>query len=104
MTSSPFSSSPQFSFTQAGASSPSPDLFDEFTYSDDMAEDFSRIDSDAVAMMNDSDTGGSKECAHYNPLRHGRMWVMFHGTVTGIHDCQCVFFSYVIHLDPHLVT
>lgn len=82
-----------FSFTQAAASSPgSPDLFEEFSYTEDMDDDFRRIDSDTDAILHD----GPDQMNNPIPLqvvpplpappRAKKTWVVFRGTTPGIHD------------------
>ena len=95
---SPFtlSSSPPFSFTQAAASSPEPDLFEDFTYSDDMAEDFDRIDTQAAAIIgsgaNNTGTPGDGEAVQ-TPSRGVKTWVVFNGRIPGIYDSMYLFHS-----------
>ncbi|KAF9787403.1 hypothetical protein BJ322DRAFT_1107468 [Thelephora terrestris] len=82
ITSSPFSSSPPFSFTQPALSSPEPDLFEDFTYSDDMDDDFRRIDTTSAAILN---TRIAKEDAQAFP-EDRKTWVVFHGREPGVYD------------------
>ena len=81
-----FSSSPSFSFTQAAASSPEPDLFEDFTYSDNMAEDFHRIDMQAAAIIrSEGDDIGTPDGGEI-PSRDKKTWVVFDGRVPGIYE------------------
>ena len=102
-----FSSSPPFSFTQAAASSPSPDLFEDFTYSDDMAEDFRRIDTQAAAIIgsgvNDVGTPDDGETPQ-TPSRDEKTWVVFNGRAPGIYDYMYFFLFGTNHSRAHLVT
>jgi hypothetical protein len=77
------SSSPPFSFAQA-ASSKSPDFFDDFTYSEDMDDDFGRIDADAAAILGNG-LLNDNHCANPNH-DHGKRWVVFRGKNPGIYN------------------
>jgi len=93
ITSSPFSSSPTFSHTQE--SSPSPDLFDDFTYNEDMEDDFHRMDSAASAILGDGDAQADDLVPPQNNGVHipnptlsqdQKTWVVFHGKTPGIYE------------------
>jgi len=94
VTSSPFSSSPTFSYSHA-RSSPSPDLFDDFTYSEDMDDDLHRMDSTASAILEAADgqvddtvplqnDGG--HVPNPTPPQEQKMWVVFRGRAPGIYE------------------
>ena len=89
VTTSPFSSSPTFS------SSPSPDLFEEFTYNEDMDADFCRIDLDATSILESKNIQTNGTNPLQNRVVHGlpstlpwdqKTWVVFCGKVPGIYD------------------
>ena len=97
-TSSPFDSSQAFSVTQA-RSSPSPDFFDDFIYSQDMDDDFRRIDSDAAIIIEaENARAGRRSPVQHNGLhvsrltlpRDRRTWVVFRGKIPGIYDYRYV--------------
>ena len=90
-----FSSSPPFSFTQAATSSPEPDLFEDFTYSDDMAKDFHRIDAEATAIIGSGVNGIGTPDNSEVPQTHSsdkKTWVVFNGRIPGIYDNMYFFF------------
>lgn len=88
-------SSPQFSFTRAAASQ-SPDIFEEFPYSEDMEEDFGRIDADSAAILEadlarqGAAQGPSQALPPQNnptpasPRVH-KTWVVFRGKAPGLY-------------------
>ena len=81
------------SCTERG-SSDSPDLFDEFKYSEDMDEDFRRIDFEAEAVNGQYGNsfpllnGGLSvsDSPFQEPARDQKSWVVFHGKIPGIYD------------------
>ena len=92
VTASPFNSSPAFSFTQTSSRcTPSLDLFDDFTYSEDMDEDFRRIDSasDAIIAAESSQVNASppQNSGVFPDLsRNRKTWVVFRGKTPGVYD------------------
>lgn len=90
-----FTSSPPFSFTRAAASSPESDLFDDFTYSNDMAEDFHRIDTQAAAIIGPGANTGAldNDEAPRTPSHDEKTWVVFNGRIPGIYDYMYSFRS-----------
>jgi hypothetical protein len=92
--SSPASSSPPFSFTKtAASSSPEADLFEEFSYSDDMDGDFRRIDTNTTAILG-AGSAQENDLAVVNNNRADadptpppqKTWVVFHGKAPGVYD------------------
>jgi hypothetical protein len=85
--------SPRFLWTQA-CSSPDQDYLEDFAYSDDMADDFRRIDTAAAAIYGDESTqedpadGVLPDEFDTPPPRNstGAAWVVFHGRNPGIYD------------------
>lgn len=87
VTSSPFSSSPILSSTQ-GDSLPSPDLFEDFEYSQEMDPDLRRIDAEAehdYAFLLPS----HRISANSPPstlVGDQKTWVVFRGNLAGVYD------------------
>ncbi|KAF9789421.1 hypothetical protein BJ322DRAFT_1105268 [Thelephora terrestris] len=88
--SSPTSSSPRFSFTQSNASTPEPDLFEEFNYSDAMDGDLHRIDTTAIAILGNTQQNNpavaEDDGAHLDPAPPQKTWVVFHGRGPGVYE------------------
>ena len=89
--SSPFTSSPALSFTQRG-SSLSPDLFEDFTYSQEMDADLRRIDLEAAAEYEQASRrgllpDGRVRLVPPTPDRDRKTWVVFRGSNPGIYEC-----------------
>lgn len=89
--SSPFNSSPVFSFTQM-ASSPSPDLFDDWAYTHDMDDDLRRIDSLAAEFYSSQarPANASQGCGVHDSLLASpptqKTWVVFRGKTPGVYE------------------
>jgi hypothetical protein len=80
VTTPPFQSSPGFSSTQGG-SPRSPDLFDDFEYTPDMAPDFQRIDAEGLQL-----TDNPSSPPPSNPPHDQKTWVVFRGKTPGLYD------------------
>ena len=94
VTASPFSSSPPFLFTQTSLSAPLPDLFDDFAYSEDMEEDFHRIDSAAAAIIEveNAEMNVSPPWVLQPRLpQNQKTWVVFCGKIPGVYDYRWAF-------------
>ena len=79
VTTPPFQSSPGFSFTQSG-SPRSPDLFDDFEYTPDMAPDFQRIDMESLRLSNDPSSPPP------TLPQDQKTWVVFRGKTPGLYN------------------
>ena len=89
--SSPFTSSPALSFTQRG-SSLSLDLFEDFTYSQEMDADLRRINLEATAEYEQASRRGllpdGRVCLiPPTPDRDWKTWVVFRSSNPGIYEC-----------------
>lgn len=96
VTASPFGSSPGLSFIEDDPSSP--DLFEPFEYTPDMAPDFHRIDSEVGALQSeDGNTQPSSspqvlvpDTPPRTPPQDQDTWVVFLGKVPGVYNTPCV--------------
>jgi len=97
VTASPFTSSPTFSFTQTSRCTSSPDLFEDFTYTADMEEDFNRIDSIPAANIRpETPQANANPPQQFSAVfpslpRNRKTWVVFRGKVPGIYDYGWAF-------------
>lgn len=93
ITSSPFSSSPILPSTQP-KSSPSPDFFEDFTYSQDMDDDLRRIDQEVAETYQQINHPNRAQNSGVNLAlalpRDRKTWVVFRGKVPGIYEYRYV--------------
>ena len=93
ITASPFSNSPALSSTER-ASSASPDLFEDFVYSEDMDTDFRRIDMETDTQSSQdgrespslSDGVSDPDSTPPTTVQGSKTWVVFRGGVAGIYE------------------
>ena len=95
-----------FSFTQASRCTPSPDLFEDFTYTADMEADFNQIDSIPTTNITRAETPQvnadppQQFSAVFPGLpRNRKIWVIFRGKVLGIYNYGWAF--HWIQSDQH---
>ena len=68
---------------------PSPDYFDDFEYTQEMDEDFRRIDLAAgAALIQGVHQPFSQNSSHSQSSSSQRVWVVFRGRVPGIYNDQ----------------